>query len=78
MTQRRGHKEGGITKRYSRDGRFLGYQVQVLLVNGRRKTLGTTKTRREAVRLAQYGHVELAAGRLAASPRQTFETYGRG
>ena len=75
MAERRGHKEGGITKRYSRDGRFLGYQVQVLLANGQRKTLGTTKTRREAVKLAQKGEVDLAAGRLAASPRQTLDSY---
>lgn len=75
MAQRRGHKEGGITKRYSRDGQLLGYQVQVLLPGGRRKTLGTTKTRREAVTLAQRGELDVAAGRLAPSPRQTLEMY---
>lgn len=75
MAERRGHKEGGITKRYGRGGRFLGYQVQILLANGQRKTLGTKKTRREAVKLAQHGQVELAAGRLTVSPRQTLETY---
>jgi hypothetical protein len=75
MAERRGHKEGGITKRYGRDGKFLGYQVQVLLANGQRKTLGTKRTRREAVKLAQHAQVELAAGRLTTSPRQTLETY---
>jgi integrase len=75
MAERRGHKEGGITKRYSRDGRLLGYQVQVKLPTGIRKTLGTTKRYREAVKLAQRGQVELAAGRLTTSPRQTLDTY---
>lgn len=68
-------KKAESQKRLSRDGRFLGYQVQVLLPNGQRKTLGTTKTRREAVQLAQKGAVDLLAGRLAASPRQTLDAY---
>lgn len=75
MEQRRGHKEGGISKRYSRDGTFLGYQVQVLLPNGHRKTLGTVRTMCEAKQLAQRGYVDINAGRWSATARRTVEQY---
>jgi integrase len=75
MEQRRGHKEGGISKRYGRDGTFLGYQVQALLPNGHRKTLGTTRTWREAKQLAQRGYVDINAGRWSSTTRRTVEQY---
>ena len=39
--RKRGNNEGGITKRYNRDGKLIGYQVRIQLPDGKRKTLGT-------------------------------------
>lgn len=49
--------------------------MQVSLPDGRRKTLGTVPTRREALKLAQTGQVEATAGRLSTTPRQTLGAY---
>jgi integrase len=75
MARRRGHNEGSIYPRLNADGKIIGYQVQVLLPNRKRKTLGTVRTRREAVQLAQKGQFDLSAGRLSESPRQTVQHY---
>lgn len=72
---RRGRHEGGITKRLGRDGKVLGYQVQVRLPGGQRKTLGTVPTMREARLLAQQGQVDLASGRLSGDKRQRLNDY---
>ena len=72
---RRGHKEGGITKRYNRAGKFVGYQVQVRIPGGKRVTVGTVATMAEARQLAQQGLVALNQGRLTPSPRQTVGEY---
>lgn len=72
---KRGRNEGGITKRYSRDGRFVGYQVQVRLPGGRRKTVGTVDSIKEARLLAQQAHVDLSAGRLSEDRRQRLDDY---
>jgi integrase len=74
-TNRRGYGEGSITKRKDKNGKVIGYQVQVLLPGGERKTLGTVRTKREAQKLAAQGQVDLAAGRLVSSPRQTVAEY---
>jgi len=71
----RGYGEGSITERRDTSGKVIGYQVQVLLPGGKRKTLGTVKTKREATKLARGGVVDAAAGKLSAAPRQTLETY---
>jgi ABC-type amino acid transport substrate-binding protein len=73
--RKRGNNEGGIPKRYDRNGKLTGYQAQILLPNGKRKTLGTATTWAEAVKLVQQGQVDLAAGRLSASPRQTLSDF---
>lgn len=74
-TNRRGYGEGSINKRKDKNGKVIGYQVQVLLPTGRRKTLGTVPTKREAQKLAAQGQIDLAAGRLSATPRQTVAEY---
>jgi integrase len=75
VAQRRGHHEGGIAKRRNADGKVVGYQVQVRLPDGTRKTVGTVATKREAVALAQLRQVDVTAGRLSSSPRQTLGAY---
>ena len=75
MAGRRGNKEGGITKRYNRDGKLVGYQVRILMHDGKRKTMGTAATWDEALKLAQKAQVDLSAGRLSASPRQTLADF---
>jgi integrase len=77
LARRRGHHEGGITARKNADGKVVGYQVQVRLPDGSRKTLGTVQTRREALKLVQQGQVDASAGRLSTAPRQTLESYLR-
>jgi integrase len=72
---KRGRYEGGISKRYSRDGKLIGYQVQIRMPGGQRKTLGTADTMREARLLAQRGQVELASGRLNGDRRQRLDDY---
>ena len=73
--RKRGNNEGGITKRYNRDGKLISYQVQLLMPDGKRKTLGTAPTMAEARQMAQQGQIDLAAGRLSASPRQTLSDF---
>lgn len=75
MARHRGHNEGSIFPRRRADGRITGYQVQVLLPDGRRRTLGTVKTRREALKLVHQGQVDVAAGKLVSTPRQSLATY---
>ena len=72
---KRGRNEGGITKRHSRDGRLIGFQVQVRLPNGNRKTIGTVPTMKEARLLAQKAQVALDAGRLSEDRRQRLDDY---
>jgi integrase len=72
---RRGRHEGGITKRYDRNDKLIGYQVQVRLPGGQRKTLGTVPTMREARLLAQQGQVDVASGRLSGNKRQKLDDY---
>jgi integrase len=72
---KRGRHEGGITKRYSRDGQLIGYQVQVRLPGGRRKTVGTAPSMKEARLIAQQAQVELASGRLNGDRRQKLDDY---
>ncbi|MGH2442186.1 MAG: site-specific integrase [Chloroflexota bacterium] len=74
---RRGRHEGGITKRLDRNNKVIGYQVQVRLPGGQRKTLGTVPTMREARLLAQQGQVDLASGRLSENKRQKLDEYLR-
>jgi integrase len=71
----RGRHEGGITKRLNRDNKVTGYQVQVRLPGGQRRTLGTVPTMREARLLAQQGQVDVASGRLTADKRQRLDEY---
>jgi integrase len=73
--KRRGNSEGGITKRFNRDGKLVGWQVRILLPNGKRKTLGTAPTWSAAVKMAQQGQIDLASGRLSASPRQSLSDF---
>lgn len=75
MARRRSHHEGGIAVRKNADGKVTGYQVQVRLADGSRKTIGTVSTRREALRLVQQGQVDASAGRLSSAPRQTVAAY---
>ncbi len=72
---RRPYHEGGINKRYSKDGKLLGYQVRVYTPDGKRTTLGTVKTEREAKRLVQRGAVAADEGRLVTSKRQKLGEY---
>jgi len=72
---KRGRHEGGITKRYARDGRLIGYQVQVRLPGGKRKTVGTAPSMKEARLLAQQAQVELSSGRLNGDRRQRLDDY---
>jgi integrase len=75
MAGRRGNNEGSITKRKNRQGKVIGWQVQVKLPDGKRKTLGTAPTWAEAVKMAQQGQVDLASGRLSPSPHQTLSDF---
>lgn len=75
LTRRRGHNEGSISARRNDDGSITGYQVQVTLPNGRRKTLGTVKTMREAKQLAQRGQSDINVGHWSDTPRQSVATY---
>jgi integrase len=72
---RRGRHEGGITKRLDRNNKVIGYQVQVRLPGGQRKTLGTVPTMREARLLAQQGQVAVASGQLRGEKRQKLDDY---
>jgi integrase len=72
---KRGHGDGGISKRYARDGRLIGYQVRVTLPGGKRKTIGTAPSLREARLLAQHAQVDLASGRLNGDRRQKLDDY---
>jgi integrase len=72
---KRAYHEGGITKRLSKEGKLLGYQVQMRAPGGKRVTLGTVRTMREAKTLAQRGIVDMHAGRLVTNKRQTLAQY---
>lgn len=73
--EKRPYYEGGITKRYGRDGKVIGYQVRIRLPGGKRPSLGTVRTLREAKSLARRAVVAAEAGQLSAHKRQTLGQY---
>jgi hypothetical protein len=75
MARGRGHNEGSIYARRNDEGTVTGYQVQVMLPSGKRKTLGTVRTLREAKQLVQRGQVEIITGRWLDSSPHTVGHY---
>lgn len=75
MAQTRGYGEGAIQVRRDGDGKIAGYQVRVYLHNGKRKTIGTFPTRREATKAAHQAMVDAKAGKLGMSGRLTLGNY---
>ncbi len=71
LMERREYRTGSITERKDASGNVVAYQVQVVVPGGKRKTLGTVKTKREAKKLARQGQADLVAGRTVGTSRLT-------
>lgn len=74
MSKHRGHNEGSIYERKDKEGKVYGFQAQMSLPNGKRKTF-SAKTKREVQRKLEEGKSALSQGRLISAKSQTMETY---
>jgi integrase len=77
MSRRRGHNEGTIYERRDKDGRVFGYQSQLTLPGGKRRSF-SGKTKRDVQQKLNESRSALLHGRLTASRGQTLEVYLNG
>jgi len=74
MTRRRGHNEGTIYERRGKDGRVFGYQSQLTVPGGKRRSF-SGKTKRDVQQKLNEARSALLQGRLTASRGQTLKVY---
>jgi integrase len=74
MAQHRGHNEGSIYQRKLDDGRVYGYQAQLSLPSGKRKTF-SGKTKKEVQRKLDEAKASMLRGRVVLNSAQTIEQY---
>ncbi len=74
MTRRRGHNEGTIYERRDKDGRVFGYQSQLTVPGGKRRSF-SGKTKRDVQQKLNEARSALLQGRLTASRGQILKVY---